>query len=83
MDIVSTHDAEHMSVVCEDAEEVVWESYGGKSRCRVYAGRTSGFGKGRTSNRLERIPSAPRHEGGGVWGNKKESVRNCVLENTS
>ena len=26
MDIVSTHDAEHMSVVCEDVEEVVWES---------------------------------------------------------
>ena len=49
----------------------------------MYAGRTSGFGKGRTCNRLERITSAPRHEGGGVWVNKKESVRNCVLENTS
>ena len=26
MDIVGTHDAEHMSVVREDAEEVVWGS---------------------------------------------------------
>ncbi len=32
MDIVSTHDTEHMSVVREDAEKVFGEVYGGKSQ---------------------------------------------------
>ena len=30
-------------IVREDAEKVFGEVYGGKSQCRAYAGRTSGF----------------------------------------